>query len=92
MSLSVLNDSLRSEFNLDTDADGLIVQDILKNSEAYEKGIRIGDLVVEISQKKLQSLSTLKKLLQDSKSAQKKSLLFLIRSESRLRFLSLRLD
>ena len=92
MNLSVLNDSLRSEFNLDSDADGLIVQDILKSSEAYEKGIRIGDLIVEISQKKLQSLSTFKKLLQDSKSAQKKSLLFLIRSESRLRFLSLRLD
>jgi serine protease Do len=92
MSLSVLDDSLRSEFNLNTDIDGLIVRDILKDSEAYEKGIRVGHLIVEVSQKKLLSLSTFKKLLQDSKTAQKKSLLFLIRSENRLRFLSLRLD
>lgn len=92
MSLTVLNDSLRSEFNLSKDVDGLIVKDILKNSEAYEKGVRIGDVIAEVSQEKLVSLSIFKKLLQDSKSAKKKSLLFLIRSEGRLRFLSLRLD
>jgi serine protease Do len=35
MSLTVLNDSLRSEFNLSKDVDGLIFKDILKNSEDY---------------------------------------------------------
>ena len=92
MSLSVLNDSLRDEFNFSKDVDGLIVKDVLKDSEAYEKGIRVGDLIVEVAQEKPLSLSIFKKLLQDSKSAKKKSLLFLIKSEDRLRFLSLRLD
>ena len=92
MSLSVLNDSSRGEFNFSKDVDGLIVKDVLKDSEAYEKGIRVGDLIVEVAQEKLLSLSIFKKLLQDSKSAKKKSLLFLIKSEDRLRFLSLRLD
>ena len=83
---------MRDEFNFSKDVDGLIVKDVLKDSEAYEKGIRVGDLIVEVAQEKPLSLSIFKKLLQDSKSAKKKSLLFLIKSEDRLRFLSLRLD
>ena len=82
----------RSWIKLDNSLVGLIVLDISKESEAYQKGVRVGDLILEAHQKKILSVNSLKDLIKDLKSSKKASLLFLLNSNGNLRFLSLRLD
>ena len=92
MGLSNLDDKLRAKYKLDNSLVGLIVLDISKESEAYQKGVRVGDLILEAHQKKILSVNSLKDLIKDLKSSKKASLLFLLNSNGNLRFLSLRLD
>ena len=70
------------------------VKDLLrqKTNEAYQKGVRVGDLILEAHQKKILSVNSLKELIKDLKSSNKASSLFLLNSNGNLRFLSLRLD
>jgi len=62
MTLSVLNTELREQLGLDEDAEGLVVTDVSEESDAFEKGLRAGDLVVEAGQQKVESLKDLETL------------------------------
>ena len=48
MGLSNLDDELRSKYSLDSSSTGLIILEISKDSEAYQKGVRVGDLILEV--------------------------------------------
>ena len=92
MNLSELNDELRTKFNLDTETTGLIVLDVSNDSEAAQKGVKVGDLIVEVSQERIAFLKDFKEFVKSSISSGKVSLLFLLRSDGDFRFLSLRLE
>jgi len=92
MGLSNLDDELRSKYSLDSSSTGLIILDISKDSEAYQKGVRVGDLISEVNQKKIVSVKSFKTLIETLKNSNKVSALFLLNSNGNFRFLSLRLD
>jgi len=92
MGLSNLDDELRSKYSLDSSSTGLIILDISKDSEAYQKGVRVGDLISEVNQKKIVSVKGFKTLIETLKNSNKVSALFLLNSNGNFRFLSLRLD
>ena len=50
MTISQLDDELRGQLDLGDNAEGLVVKDIDEMSEAYEKGLRAGDLITEAGQ------------------------------------------
>lgn len=91
MSLAVLNEELRTQLGLDTDATGLVVSDVAEDSDAFEKGLRAGDLIVEAGQKKVESLADFESRLEEAKEAGRKSFLMLVRRQGDPRFVALNL-
>ncbi len=92
LTLSQLDDELRSQLELDDNASGLVVADIDNLSEAYEKGMRAGDVITEAGQQKLSSISDLEDRITDAREAGRKSILLLVRRAGEPRFVALSLD
>ena len=91
LTLSVLTDELREQLSLDADQEGLVVTDVDDTAEAYEKGLRAGDVITEAGQKKITSIEDLDTRLAEVKDAGRKSLLLLVRRAGDPRFVALSL-
>ncbi len=92
MSLSVLDDELREELGAGRDTEGLAVTAVDEDSEAFEKGLRAGDVITEAGQQKVTSISDLEERVQAAKEAGRKSLLLLVRRAGDPRFVALSLE
>lgn len=92
LTIGPLDDEARGVLELDANATGLVVRDVDELSEAYEKGLRAGDLIVEAGQEKLNSLSDLDDRISAAKDAGRKSILLLVRRAGDPRFVALSLD
>ncbi len=92
MTVAVLNGELREQLGLAEDATGLVVKEVAEDSDAFEKGLRAGDLVVEAGQQKVEGVADLEARIAEAKDAGRKSLLMLIRRQGDPRFLALSLD
>ena len=92
LTLSPVTDQLREELALDADARGLVVKDVVETSEAFEKGLRAGDLITEAGQQQVESIGDLEERISDAKEAGRKSLLLLVRRSGEPRFVALTLD
>lgn len=92
LTLAPLTDELRSQLDLDADAQGLVVRDIDEMSEAYEKGLRAGDLITEAGQQKVGTITELEDRLDEAREAGRKSLLLLVRRAGDPRFVALSLE
>ncbi|MFX0540950.1 DegQ family serine endoprotease [Roseovarius sp. S4756] len=91
LTLAPLDDELRTQLELPNDAEGLVVQDIDQLSEAYEKGLRAGDVITEAGQQSLSTIADLQGRIADAREAGRKSLLLLVRSNGQPRFVALSL-
>ena len=92
LTLSPLTDDKRGELNLSDDAEGLLVTAVDETSEAFEKGLRAGDLITEAGQQKVTKLSDLDARIAEASEAGRKSLLLLIRRAGEPRFVALSLE
>ncbi|WP_425506324.1 DegQ family serine endoprotease [Sulfitobacter maritimus] len=91
LTLTPLTDDLRAELGADDDMDGLAVTDVDETSEAFEKGLRMGDIITEAGQQKVASISELEERISAAKEAGRKSLLLLVRRGGDPRFVALSL-
>jgi len=92
MTLSVPTDEMRQELGLPDDAKGLVVTDVDEAAEAFEKGMRAGDLITEAGQQKVTSVADLTARITEAKDAGRKSILLLIRRGGDPRFVALTID
>ncbi|WP_245964088.1 DegQ family serine endoprotease [Roseovarius spongiae] len=92
MTLVPLDDELRGQLDLADNAEGLVVTDIDELSEAYEKGLRAGDLITEAGQQKLSGPADLSARVEDAREAGRKSILLLVRRAGEPRFVALSLE
>jgi serine protease Do len=92
MMLAPLDDELRTQLELGEDATGLVVKDIEGLSEAYEKGVRAGDVIAEAAQQKMRSVSDFEAQVTEAREAGRKSILLLVRRGGEPRFVALSLD
>ncbi len=92
LTVSVITDELRAQLGLPESADGLVVADVAEDSEAYEKGLRAGDLISEAGQEKVATVAELETRIEEAKEAGRKSILLLVRREGDPRFVALTLD
>lgn len=90
LTITTLTDELREELGLG-DIEGLAVIDVDDGSEAFEKGLRKGDVITEAAQQKVSSLSHLQERVDAAKEAGRKSLLLLVRRGGDPRFVALSL-
>lgn len=89
MTLSPVTDKLREDLNLAPSTQGLVVVDVDEMSEAYEKGLRAGDVITEAGQQKLASAKDLEDRVGEAREAGRKSLLLLVRRAGEPRFVAL---
>ncbi|MDK3071869.1 Do family serine endopeptidase [Sedimentitalea sp. JM2-8] len=91
MTLSILTDEMRRELGVPDNQNGLAVLDVDEASEAFEKGLRAGDVITEAGQQKVGSLDELDDRIAEAKEAGRKSLLLLVRRAGDPRFVALSL-
>ncbi len=92
LTLSPVTSELSEQLDLGDDAEGLVVVDVDQMSQAYDKGLRAGDLITEAGQQKVASLSDLESRVQEARDAGRKSILLLVRRAGDPRFVALPVD
>ena len=91
LSLEDMNSRLREKFSIDAHIEGVVVTKLDPNGLAAEKGVRLGDVLVEVDQTKVRTAVVVKKLVTKIiESKNKKSVLFTINRQGSIRFLGLR--
>ncbi|GFE48756.1 serine protease [Roseobacter cerasinus] len=91
LSLTTLTDEIREELGVDDKTQGLAVTAVDEATEAFEKGLRAGDIITEAGQQRVTSISELEERVEAAKEAGRKSLLLLVRRAGDPRFVALSL-
>ncbi|MYM54750.1 Do family serine endopeptidase [Thalassovita mangrovi] len=92
LTLSPVTDQLREELKLKDSTKGLVVMDVDETTEAYEKGLRAGDVITEAGQQKLSTATDLQDRIDEAREAGRKSLLLLVRRAGEPRFVALSVE
>lgn len=92
MSVANLTDTLRENFNVPDDVNGVLVTKVKPRSEAATKGLDSGDVIVEIGQQPAQSANAAKDIIEKAKKDGKSSVLLLVNREGDVRFVALKLE
>lgn len=92
LTVTPLTDEMREELSAAADMQGLAVTDVTDGSEAFEKGLRAGDIITEAGQQKVATIADLNDRVEAAREAGRKSLLLLVRRAGDPRFVALTLD
>ncbi|HUX79290.1 MAG TPA: Do family serine endopeptidase [Alphaproteobacteria bacterium] len=94
MTLQLLNDvseETRHQYGIPKDAQGVFVAKVEPESSAGEKGIRTGDIIMEISQQEVKTPQNVVDILKKAEKDNRKSVLLLISRDNELRFVSIKI-
>jgi serine protease Do len=91
MTLSTITDQIRTEMELDSDFDGLLVSNVEVGSDAQIKGIRKGDIIIKVGQKLISAPMDLRDEIDNAIASNRKSILLLIYRDGSRRFIALTL-
>jgi len=82
---------LAKQFELDEDSEGVVIVDVERESNAREKGLRPGTLVVEINQEKVSSPAEIAAKVEEAREAGRRTVLLLIDQGGDIRFVAVRI-
>jgi serine protease Do len=89
ITLSNLTDEIREGLDLAVGLEGVVVVDVVETSEAFEKGLKSGDVIVEAGQEKVTSLAEFEEQVSATIESGRKTMLLLVRRGGDPRFLAL---
>ena len=89
ITLSNLTEEIREGLNLAVGLEGVVVVDVVETSEAFEKGLQSGDVIVEAGQEKITSLAEFDAQVSVTIESGRKTMLLLVRRGDDPRFLAL---
>ncbi len=89
MTLSPLTEALRSQYNVTEDIRGVMIVAVDSTTEAFDKGLQAGDVIVEIGQQPVQSPADVVDRMNSAQEAGRASILLLVRREGEGRFVAL---
>jgi serine protease Do len=92
LTLAEITPALRERFKLDEEARGTVVTEVADDGVAFEKGIRPGDLIVEVSQEEVTSPDQVIAKVDAARKEGNKRILLLIEGQSGLRFVALSIE
>jgi serine protease Do len=90
--LSELSADLRDRYDIPAGTKGVVVTKVLDGSVAGEKGIRAGDVIVDINPHEVKTPADVETRVKEARDAKRKSVLLLIDRQGDLRFVGLRID
>ncbi|MFV0332564.1 MAG: Do family serine endopeptidase [Tropicimonas sp.] len=89
MTIAVVTPEIAAEMDLGADAGGLLVKEVAEDSEAFEKGLRAGDIITQAGQADVATTADLSARIEDAKEAGRSSILLLVRRSGEPRFVAL---
>ena len=89
MTLSNLEREVAEQFGIDQNIKGVVIVDVKAGSVGEEKGLKKGDVIIQINRIKISSTDELFKLNEEAKKANKTSILMLILRNGMRRFIGL---
>ncbi len=92
LKLSPLTPGLRETFSIDEGIDGLVVTEVDRGSAASERGLDLGDVIVEAGQEPVATPADLDTRIARAKEQGRKTLLMLVSRGGDLRYVPLPLD
>ena len=92
MKLIALTEEVRAKLNLSDEITGVAVFAVDETSDAFEKGIRAGDLIVEAGQVKVTLPEDITNIFKEAKKVGRKSILLLVVRGDDTRFVGLSLN
>lgn len=91
MELAPLNDSLRREYKIGDDVEGVVVTRVARRSPAFRAGIRPSVVILRVNQKQVESPSDVVKLVEIAREEGRKSVLILVNVRGNTAHIPLRL-
>jgi serine protease Do len=89
MKLAPLNDDLRQKFKLDEHLRGVVVTDIAAAGVAADRGLRPGDVILEVQQHSVSQPAEVQKRLAEARDQQRKTVLLLVQGGEGMRWVPL---
>ncbi len=91
MTLKPLDDTLRQSYKISKSIEGVVVSHIDNLSEAAKKGLKEGDVIVEVRQEPVSEPQNVIDIIEREKKSGKKSVLLLVNDAGNVRFVVLRI-
>lgn len=91
LEIQPMNEALRTMYNIAPSVKGVVVTVVKDLSEAAEKGLLPGDVIVEINQQPVTEPSQVTDIIESAKAAKRGSVLLLLNHEGEVRFVPLKL-
>jgi len=92
MTVRPVTPDLAATFDLPDDVPGVVITDVDADSDAAEKGLRPGHVIVEVNQQPVTTPGEVRAALEQAKSSGRSSVLLLVQREGAMSFLALKLD
>ncbi len=89
--LGQLTEEYRGQFMIPSDVDGVVILEVDAGSQAAEKGLRPGDVIMEVSQNPVRTPKDVVDRIQTARDAGRRSILLLVNSGGSGRFVALAL-
>lgn len=90
LSLAPISQELRDQYEIGAEVKGVVVTETQDGSGAAEKGIKPGDVIVEVGQEEVSTPAQVASMVDKAKQAGRKSVLLLVERSGDLRFVAVR--
>jgi serine protease Do len=91
LGLTSVTPDMRREFNLENGVNGVLVTRVDPNSDAADKGIQPGDIVVSVANKSVHTPQDIKSRIADAHAAGRNTVLVLVTGSNGQRFIALKI-
>ena len=89
LKIAPLANELREKFQIDEDKQGVVITDVAAGSSAADRGVRPGDLIVEVQQETVSTPADVTERIERSRRQGRRSVLMLIEGQSGQRWVPL---
>jgi len=89
MKLATLDDVLRQKYQLTDSQKGVVVTDVIEPGPAFERGIKVGDVIVEVQQSEVASPADIQARITEARKQKRPSVVMLVQSGDGMRWVPL---
>jgi serine protease Do len=89
LKVAPVSEELRARYKLDDKQKGIVITDVAATGIAADRGLKPGDVIVEVSQQAVMAPADLQKQLSDARDQNKKTVLLLVQGKDGMRWVPL---